>query len=404
MVENDLQAAWGLKESAVNDSMGLEMWEVAEQEWEMLEKRGGEMAKWWREHLRGAKITRVTQGEAAMGKVSRSVVREIPSNVEARVKEAGRRVGVSLFAAWQGVFAWWSWRAFGGEREGEKSDDEADVLVVGPYGRRDDERAQRTVGYLVNMVVYRYGKKALVESESLEELARESGRIVAESIERGGSYPFGRLVRECGVEGAGEHLMDVTFDWLTGQDLRGLRAAEERAGNRSQESVQRVERRASDDGGNSAGRRRSETHGSVARTVERGDEFEGTVDEARCGAGSSGGRMGRTCGKQHAENAAASDEAVSGESAAAWGEWQCEQGGWAVHGAKRAAGGAGVWGDGERRSVFAARQSVQQGCGGVSSAGLRCGVVFDGQLAWRRVRVRDGAGEVGWKEDGGFEC
>jgi hypothetical protein len=80
---------------------------------------------------------------------------------------------------------------------------------------------QRTVGYLLNMVVYRYKSEALAGMD-LVGLARESGRVIAEAIERGGNYPFSRLMREAGVENA-DHLMDVMFNWVTGQDLRVCR-------------------------------------------------------------------------------------------------------------------------------------------------------------------------------------
>jgi hypothetical protein len=103
----------------------------------------------------------------------------------------------------------------GSEQEESASSD--DVLVVGPYGRRDMAQFQRTVGYLLNMVVYRYGRGAGARA-TWSSLARESGRVIAEAIERGGNYPFSRLMREAGVENA-DRLMDVMFNWVTGQDL-----------------------------------------------------------------------------------------------------------------------------------------------------------------------------------------
>jgi amino acid adenylation domain-containing protein len=255
VVEQDLHRAWTQNEAPHVDSIRanstLEMWDVAELEAQLLQERGDEMRTWWRRHLEGARVTRVPQKSAtfaAGARRSKSVIREIPEGPRKRVQEAGRRAGVSVFAVWQGLFAWWQWRAFGSSQEQEQEEEEGEqqqqqklgigssstrgpsVLVVGPYGRRDDERVHRTVGYLVNMVVYRYGASVLLECASLEELARESGRVVAEAIEHGGNYPFGRLVRECGLPGAGEHLMDVTFDWLTGQDLSGLRVFEEQRG------------------------------------------------------------------------------------------------------------------------------------------------------------------------------
>jgi hypothetical protein len=127
---------------------------------------------------------------------------------------------VTLFAVWQGVFAVWAWRRAAAAAAGEAGDGTTDdVLVVGPYARRDEACFQRTVGYLLNMLVYKYevGGKGM-GGWSLEAVAAESGRVVGEAMERGGWYPFSRLMREAGVRGA-EGLMDVTFNWMTGQGL-----------------------------------------------------------------------------------------------------------------------------------------------------------------------------------------
>ena len=121
---------------------------------------------------------------------------------------------MSLFAVWQGVFAVWCWRQYTND---EKQNDES-VLVVGPYGRRDQARFQQTVGYLLNMVVYKYDARRMSEME-LSEMGRESGGVIGLAIERGGNYPFSRLVRESGVKEA-ERLMDVMFVWTTGQELQ----------------------------------------------------------------------------------------------------------------------------------------------------------------------------------------
>ena len=48
-------------------------------------------------------------------------------------------------------------------------------------------------------------------------MAKESGRVIGETIERGGNYPFGRLVRESGVErGRAADGRDVCVDDGTG--------------------------------------------------------------------------------------------------------------------------------------------------------------------------------------------
>ena len=73
------------------------------------------------------------------------------------------------------------------------------------------------------------------EMESGRASKRERTRDWSQTIEWGGNYPFGRLVRESGVQGA-ERLMDVMFVWTTGtgggqgRKERGRRArAEKRA-------------------------------------------------------------------------------------------------------------------------------------------------------------------------------
>jgi acyl-coenzyme A synthetase/AMP-(fatty) acid ligase len=165
VVEQDLHRAWTQNEAPHVDSIRanstLEMWDVAELEAQLLQERGDEMRTWWRRHLEGARVTRVPQKSAtfaAGARRSKSVIREIPEGPRKRVQEAGRRAGVSVFAVWQGLFAWWQWRAFGSSQEQEQEEEEGEqqqqqklgigssstrgpsVLVVGPYGRRDDER------------------------------------------------------------------------------------------------------------------------------------------------------------------------------------------------------------------------------------------------------------------------
>ena len=84
------------------------------------------------------------------------------------------RAGVTQFAVWQGVFALWCWRNM--EEKGAE-DEDGSVLIVGPYGRRDEERFQKTVGYLLNMVVYKYDGRRMGEMR-LAEMAKESGRVI----------------------------------------------------------------------------------------------------------------------------------------------------------------------------------------------------------------------------------
>jgi hypothetical protein len=182
-------------------------------EWELLQRDGDGMREWWRQHLKGCKAIRL-EGMLNYGDVEKEGQRskmascQIVQPVAEEVGRAAQAAGVSLFAVWQGLFVAWASR---------QMEDECDVLVVGPYGRRNMGQFQRTVGYLLNMLVYRY-KRSELWSSDLVALAHESGRIVAEAIEHGSNYPFARLMREAGVENA-ERLMDVMFNWVTGQDL-----------------------------------------------------------------------------------------------------------------------------------------------------------------------------------------
>ena len=180
-------------------------------EWELLQREGETMRTWWRQHLKGCKALRL-QGMTdinSSSKRAKCALCKIGRTVCGKLAATAHAAGVSLFSTWQGVFAVWAHRSM--------EEESGDVVLVGPYGRRDMAQFQRTVGYLLNMVVYRYRAETLVQCD-LVSLARESGRVIAEAIERGGNYPFSRLVREAGVENA-ERLMDVTFNWVTGQDL-----------------------------------------------------------------------------------------------------------------------------------------------------------------------------------------
>jgi acyl-coenzyme A synthetase/AMP-(fatty) acid ligase len=196
-----------------------QLWEFAEWEWEVLQREGAAMSVWWCEHLKGCKALRLC-GDMADGKSSapRAASCRLAEGVVARAQQVAQTAGVSLFAVWQGVFAMWALRHM--DDDEEEAGNSRDVLVVGPYGRRDMAQFQRTVGYLLNMVVYRYRADLLVGADLIG-LARESRCVIAEAIERGGNYPFSRLVREAGVENS-ERLMDVMFNWVTGQELEGF--------------------------------------------------------------------------------------------------------------------------------------------------------------------------------------
>jgi acyl-coenzyme A synthetase/AMP-(fatty) acid ligase/acyl carrier protein len=189
------------------------VWEFAEWEWELQEREGELMKAWWQKHLAGCnplgpllfpQVTLLAKTRATR------VASKIGPLLTSKITKAAKAAKSSRFAFWQGVFAFWALR---------NMDEPVDVLVVGPYGRRDMAQFQRTVGYLLNMVVYRYRAEALNASRDLASLARESGRVIAEAIEHGGNYPFARLIREAGVENS-DRLMDVMFNWVTGQDMR----------------------------------------------------------------------------------------------------------------------------------------------------------------------------------------
>jgi non-ribosomal peptide synthetase component F len=186
----------------VEDCFGFAEWER-----EVLEERGEELRAWWRAHLEGARAVRL-EGE---GGASASRGWRVGERQRSRVEEAARGAGVTQFAVWQGLFAVWAWKLCGGEEEKE------DVLVVGPYGRREGSEYQRTVGYLLNMLVYRYRAASALLERGLKELARESGRVIAETIERGSMYPFARLVRESGRR----ELLGSSFVWMSAVDSEG---------------------------------------------------------------------------------------------------------------------------------------------------------------------------------------
>ena len=92
--------------------------------------------------------------EEATRLMGQSVGCAVPPRVRDEVKRAAQEAGVTQFAVWQGAFAVWAARMREGREDGGAKDDS--VLLVGPYGRRDEARFQRTVGYLLNMLVYRY--------------------------------------------------------------------------------------------------------------------------------------------------------------------------------------------------------------------------------------------------------
>ena len=79
-----------------------------------------------------------------------------------RSEQSGRRQRAGVVACLpcgKDVFAVWCWRNTDDEDDdgdSENGSDNGSVLVVGPYGRRDQARFQQTVGYLLNMVVYKY--------------------------------------------------------------------------------------------------------------------------------------------------------------------------------------------------------------------------------------------------------
>jgi hypothetical protein len=110
-----------------------------------------------------------------------------------KAKAAAQAAGVSLFAVWQGVFAAWAHR--------HMEEQDHDVLVVGPYGRRDMAQFQRTVGYLLNMVVYRYKSEALAGAGLGRLGARERARD-CRGDRAGRQLSVSRLMREAGVENA----------------------------------------------------------------------------------------------------------------------------------------------------------------------------------------------------------
>lgn len=68
------------------------------------------------------------------------------------------------------------------------------------------------------MLVYKYEfDSSMID---LVKIGRDSGSVIEMSIRHGSMYPYGRVVRECGLED-GDRLMDVMFSWIVGQNLEG---------------------------------------------------------------------------------------------------------------------------------------------------------------------------------------
>ena len=179
----------------------LQLWEFANWEWSMLQDFGAELHEWWVQHLQGSEAMCITATQSNTS-VAMSVTRVIPKVIQNRVLAVCRAARVSEFAVWQALFAVWASR--------QHQSDEDDILVVGPYGRRDSFDFQETVGYLLNTIVYRYTN--IKVQNCWATLAEESGRVIRTSIEKGAVFPFGRVVRECGVKNA-QNLGDNMFVW-----------------------------------------------------------------------------------------------------------------------------------------------------------------------------------------------
>jgi acyl-coenzyme A synthetase/AMP-(fatty) acid ligase len=185
----------------------LQFWEFAHFEWAVLERERAELKNWWKIHLKGTKPTVLT-GSKDVG-VSRRLLR-IPRRSAFQGSFLARTAGVSEFAVWQGFFAYWMWRVM--DRE---EDEDGNILLVGPFGRREDLRFQRSFGFFSNMIIYKYEMRKVM---NVFDFMRESSKIIAVAIEKGGMYPFSCLIRDCDVK-SGDSLMNIRFSWL--QNLIG---------------------------------------------------------------------------------------------------------------------------------------------------------------------------------------
>jgi hypothetical protein len=197
--------------------------EFADWEWELLQRDGKAMSAWWRQHLKGCKalklqeaMTAVTDEFSAARAKSASCM--IAWSVAEKIGAAARAAGVSLFAVWQGLFAAWAHRHMDEQKDDGNRHGRADC---GPIRETRHGTVSTDGGIPAEHGGVSVSGRDAGAGSDLASLARESGRVVAETIERGGNYPFAWLMREAGVENA-EHLMDVMFNWVMGQELRGF--------------------------------------------------------------------------------------------------------------------------------------------------------------------------------------
>ncbi len=190
----------------------VQIWEFSE--WEYNKSMSEENRAWWKRHLRGCRALVLT-GQLSMSHRQRYLGLSVPLRIQEMISRAAREGGVTIFSVWLASFAVWAWKCM--ERD---EDSLNDVLVVSPYGRRDQECFQGTVGYLLNMLVYRFPEATVCSwlGKPLNCIAQESSLLVCETIEKGGYYPFSELVRQCDVRDA-DRLLDVMFVWTVSGQL-----------------------------------------------------------------------------------------------------------------------------------------------------------------------------------------
>ncbi len=183
----------------------LQIWDFAEWEWKNSDTIL-ELKDWWTRYLQDADVLKM---EKIAGTRERSVGVRIPFKVDEFVRQEASNAGITLFAAWQGIFTLWLW--INSERGAESP------LICGPYGRRDNVSYSRTVGFLLNMVVFKYNFSNF-ETMSFKDFLQASSRSVSITLEYGANFPFSVLVRDCGLKNS-ENLMNTTFAWVTDQIL-----------------------------------------------------------------------------------------------------------------------------------------------------------------------------------------
>nr|WCB70648.1 NRPS modules 1-3 [Corallococcus coralloides] len=178
---------------------------VAWQEAHLQSPEGGAHARFWKERLAGElpELTLPTDRPrpAVQGFRGASLSRLMPEGLATSLLRGSARLGVTPYVAALAAFEVLLARLGGTE----------EVLLGSPVASRTRMEFQRTVGYLVNMVVLR---GTLRPEETFRELAARAQREVLDALEHQ-EYPLPRIIEDVGVPRRVDRapLFQVTFRW-----------------------------------------------------------------------------------------------------------------------------------------------------------------------------------------------